>query len=122
MPTKINQDVTVRAGETRPILITVKNESGTEISVNNDTLRYRIAKHGRMTAPYYLVDLANGSAQLTVADNGSGVFSKVTFDPGLTDLVVVGKHTHELRVEKSGGDVRVVMTGTLTILDAITHD
>jgi hypothetical protein len=121
MPAKTQQNVTVYAGDTRPIQITVRDEEGTDIDIGGETVIYRIAKHGRKTGTHYLVDLTQDSEQITIEDNGSGVDSIVRYDPGAEDLIVPGKHHHELRVVQSGGDSRVVMAGTFTILDAITH-
>lgn len=120
MPTRTNQNLTVRAGETRSILITIYDEDGAELDVAGDALIYRIARHGRMTAPHYLVELTDASDQITVSDNGSGTFSRVQYDPAIGDLVVPGKHVHELRITKTGNDARVVMVGYLTILNSIT--
>ena len=120
MPTKTQQNVTVRAGETRPLQITVRDEDGVDVDVDGDIIVYRIARHGRTTAPHYLVDLNQDSEQITVEDNGSGVLSVVRYDPGRDDLVQVGKHTHELRITKTGNDTRVVMVGSFTIMDSIS--
>ncbi len=121
MPTKTQQNVTVRAGETRPLQITVRDENGVDVDVAGDLLVYRIAKHGRTTAPHYLVDLDQDSEQISVEDNGSGTDSVVRYDPGSEDLVCPGKHLHFLRVIKAGGDARTVMVGNFTILDDPTH-
>lgn len=122
MPTKTQQNVRIRAGETRPITITVRDEDGVDLDVSNASLLYRIARHGRTTSPHYILSLTEADDRLTVEDNGSGTDSIVRFDPGLTDLVIPGKHTHSLRVTQAGGDARVVMVGNFVIDDEITSD
>jgi hypothetical protein len=122
MPTKTQQNVRIRAGETRPIQITVRDEDGVDLDLSNATLIYRIARHGRTTSPHYLLSLTEADDRLTVEDNGSGTDSIVRYDPGLLDLVVPGKHTHSLRVTQTGGDARVVMVGSFVIDDEITSD
>jgi hypothetical protein len=119
MPTRTEQNVTVRAGETRPIEMTVRDEDGADIDVSGEHIVYRIARHGRSKEPSYLVDLDENSAQITINDNGAAVFSVVRYDPGLSDLVIPGKHFHQLAIVQSGSDARVVLEGTFTIKDAI---
>lgn len=116
MPTKTRQDVTYRTGETRPIEMTILDEDGLPVDVSSAGITYRIARHGRKTAPYYLVDLDENSPQISVTGGDSNV---VRYDPGSTDLILPGTHTHALRVNISGNQ-QVVLVGTFKILDDIT--
>lgn len=122
MPTRTDQPVTVRAGETRPWQIQVLDEDGAEVDVSGEHLIFRIGKHLRTTAPHFLVDLDEDSDQITVEDSGSGSFSIVRYDPGIDDLKPAGKYFYELRVVQAGNDARVVVQSELTIEPSLTDD
>ena len=119
MPTATRQDFTVRAGETRPVEWQVLDEDGAEIDVSNEHVVLRIARHLRATHPHFLVDLDETSSQITINDSGTGFFSVIRYDPGLTDLTLPGKHWYQVAVVQSGSDARIVAEGICEITNAI---
>ena len=115
MSTAPEFDFEMHQGDTKRLLIAVKDPAGVAISlVAATSVKWWVAK--KVTSTARLLEKSEGSG-ITVTNAAGGLLT-ITIDPDDTEAVS-GDYYHELEVIDSAGDIGTVLRGTMSIARAL---
>ena len=116
--TAINQDFTMHAGDTKILILTVKDEDGDIINLTGlQSAQTVIKKYPNSTTALVTKTLA--AADIANPAPTTGVLS-VTIAAADTSSFSAGEYYHETRMKDTNSYIGTIVTGTITVKDATT--
>ena len=104
---------TMTAGDTKQLVVTVKDADGDAVSITGSTIKWQCARsYGKASS---ISKTTTSGIQIT--DGANGVFT-VTINPSDTNSLV-GNFSHEAEITFSDGTISTVLFGTMKIFPAI---
>lgn len=111
-----NQHVTMWAGESKRLEVTIKDEAGTVIDITGLRVQWALRPHPRQGTAILHYDNQNlGNVSVV---NAAGGVCRVTI-PASATRTLEGVHYHEMKLTDADGLEHTVLTGKLTINAAI---
>lgn len=124
--TKVNQDFTIRRGESRTIFVDVDQVNGQPFNPTGATFQWWAAKSAASLATGDGVFIKKGSvgsglSGVTVANNEQSqpIGVNIELEKDDTKNLSPNYYYHELKVFLSDGDVSTAMTGTMIVKSAL---
>lgn len=110
---KMAQNFQMTAGDTKSLVITVRNSSGEPVNITGSTVKWQCARS------YGKASIISKSTTLgiSLSDPTNGIFT-VTLDPPDTEDLS-GIYHHEAQVTAADGSISTVLVGTMKINKAL---
>lgn len=106
-----NQDITIYAGETKYLRVTVTNDVGAAKNLTGATIRWHMRK---LAETYIEKEYPTG---ITIESAAGGIFV-VNLLPADTEDLGTGTYGHQAEITDSNNVTSTVMSGTVTINDS----
>ena len=110
----IIQNFTLTAGDTKSLVITVKDNEGVAVDITGASVKWQAARSfGKASA----ISKATGGSGIVLTNPSTGVFT-VTLDADDTEDLK-GQFYHEAQVTLADGTIATVLFGTMKINPAL---
>jgi hypothetical protein len=110
-----NQNFEMFCGDTREIVVTVRDASGSAIDLTGATVLWTLSRSDRCDAE---VSKSSPSEGIVLTSAASGQFT-ITLDADDTEDLDPGDYYHEAEVTDSSGRVSTVLTGRARLLASV---
>lgn len=117
--TRLNQDVTIFAGDTKNIDVTVKDANGVEIDITTISEIQYVVKKSALDAAISQVAKSLTGIGITLTDPANGIFT-INFLPADTEILGYQEYYHEAELTDGGGNISTIFTGVLTLRPSAT--
>jgi hypothetical protein len=105
-----SQDFYIYVGDTRSLVITVQDNSGSPVNLTGATIKWVLVKDDQ--AVLFKDNQSNGGVSITNAANGQCTLSIQAKD---TISLTPGAYIHEARMIDSSGNSSIIFTGNVTV-------
>lgn len=104
------QNFSMIAGDTRTLVVTVKDPDGDAVSITSATIKWHAARTSSRTAA---ITKTTGGSGIAITDGAGGIFT-VTLDADDTEDLV-GNFMHEAEITFADSSISTVLQGTMKI-------
>lgn len=115
--TSLNQNITIFAGDTKNVAVTVEDDADVAIDITGVTIEY-VVKKSALDAAIAQISKTVGSG-LTLTTPLSGIFT-INFLPADTQSLGYQEYYHEAELTDLSGNISTIFTGILTLEPSAT--